>query len=136
VIVLDTNVLSEMMRAAPGEQVMRWLARQSRSSLYTTALNRAEILYGIQALPHGRQRTALTTAAEAMFDQDFAGRILPFNSAAADLYPEIVLTRRQAGTPSGIFDALVAAITKAAGMSIATRDISGFNGCGLAIIDP
>lgn len=70
-IVLDTNVLSELMRATPDGQVMRWLGRQARSSLYTTALNRAEVLYGIQALPHGRRRTALAAAAQAMFDRDF-----------------------------------------------------------------
>jgi len=84
----------------------------------------------------GRRRTALVAAAEAMFVEDFAGRILPFEARAAARYPEIVLARRHAGNPIEKFDALIAATTLAAGASIATRDIGGFAGCGLEVIDP
>ena len=82
----------------------------------------------------GARRCA--AAAEAMFAEDFAARVLPFEARAAARYPEIVLARRQAGNPIEKFDALIAATTLAAGASIATRDIGGFAGCGLEAIDP
>jgi predicted nucleic acid-binding protein len=78
----------------------------------------------------------LAAAAEAMFAEDFAGRVLPFEARAAARYPEIVLARRQAGKPIEKFDALIAATALAAGASIATRDTGGFTGCGLTVIDP
>jgi predicted nucleic acid-binding protein len=136
VIVVDTNVISELMRGEPHPAVMAWVAAQPRSQLYTTYVNQAEILYGIGALPAGRRRTALAAAAEAMFAEDFAGRVLPFEVRAAARYPEIVLSRRQAGNPIEKFDALIAATALAAGASIATRDTGGFSGCGLTVIDP
>jgi toxin FitB len=136
VIVVDTNVISELMRGAPHPAVLAWVAAQPRALLYTTYVNQAEILYGIGALPAGRRRTALAAAAEAMFAEDFAGRVLPFEAQAAARYPEIVLARRQAGNPIEKFDALIAATALAAGASIATRDAGGFAGCGLAVIDP
>ena len=135
-IVVDTNVISELMRGEPHPAVLAWVATQPRSQLYTTYVNQAEILYGIAALPEGRRRAALTAAAEAMFAEDFAGRILPFEAQAAARYPDIVLARRQAGNPIEKFDALIAATTLAAGASIATRDTGGFTGCGLTVIDP
>jgi predicted nucleic acid-binding protein len=136
VIVIDTNVISELMRGEPHPAVLAWVAAQPRSQLYTTYVNQAEILYGIGALPEGRRRTALAAAAEAMFAEDFAGRILPFDAAAAARYPGIVLARRQAGNPIEKFDALIGATALAAGASVATRDVGGFAGCGLTVIDP
>ena len=135
-IVVDTNVISELMRGEPHPAVLAWVAAQPRALLYTTHINQAEILYGIAALPEGRRRTALAAAATAMFAEDFAGRILPFEAGAAARYPEIVLARRQAGNPIEKFDALIAATALAAGASIATRDIGGFAGCGLTLINP
>ena len=135
-IVVDTNVISELMRGEPDSAVLAWVATRPRALLYTTYVNQAEILYGIGALPEGRRRTALAAAATAMFAEDFAGRILPFEARAAARYPEIVLARRQAGNPIEKFDALIAATTLAAGASIATRDVGGFAGCGLEVIDP
>jgi toxin FitB len=136
VIVVDTNVISGLMRGEPHPAVLPWVAAQPRNQLYTTYVNRAEILYGIGAMPEGRRRAALAAAAEAMLAEDFAGRILPFEAAAAARYPAIVLARRQAGTPIEKFDALIAATALAAGASIATRDTGGFAGCGLTVIDP
>ena len=95
-IVLDTNIISELMRAEPHLAVLAWVAAQPRALLYTTHINQAEILYGIAALPEGRRRAALAAAAAAMFAEDFAGRILPFEATAAARYPEIVLARRRA----------------------------------------
>ena len=116
--------------------MLAWVAAQPRALLYTTHINQAEILYGIAALPEGRRRTALAAAATAMFAEDFARRILPFEAGAAERYPEIVLARRQAGNPIEKFDALIAATTLAAGARIATRDNGGFAGCGVTVIDP
>ncbi|MGH7089571.1 MAG: PIN domain-containing protein [Stellaceae bacterium] len=135
-IVVDTNVISELMRGEPHPAVLAWVAAQPRALLYTTHVNQAEILYGIAALPEGRRRAALAAAAEAMFAEDFAGRILPFEAAAAARYPGIVLARRRAGNPIEKFDALIAAIALAAGADVATRDTGGFAGCGLTLIDP
>jgi len=135
VIVVDTNVISELMRGEPHPAVLSWVATQPRSLLYASYVSQAEILYGIAALPEGRRRTALA-AAEAMFAEDFAGRLLPFEARAAARYPEIVLVRRHAGKPIEKFDALIAAIALATGASIATRDTGGFTGCGLTVIDP
>jgi toxin FitB len=134
VIVVDTTVVAELMRGEPHPAVGAWVAAEPRALLHTTHINQAEILYGIHALPEGRRRTALTAA--AMFAKDFAGRILPFEAGAAARYPEIVLARRQAGNPIEKFDALIAATALTAGASIATRDIGGFAGCGLTVIDP
>jgi len=136
VIVLDTNVISELMRPEPHPGVLAWVAAQPRALLYTTHINQAEILYGIAALPEGRRRASLASAAEAMFAEEFAGRMLPFGAAAAARYPGIVLARRRAGIPIEGFDALIAATALAAGASVATRDTGGFSGCGLALIDP
>lgn len=135
-IVVDTNVISELMRGEPHPAVLAWVGAQPRSQLYTTRINQAEILYGIAGLPDGRRRAALAAAASAMFDEDFADRILPFEGKATAHYPAIVLARRQTCRPIEKFDALIAATALAAGASIATRDIGGFAGCGLSIIDP
>jgi len=135
-IVLDTNVISELMRAEPNPTVMDWIAAQPRTTLYTTAVNQAEILYGIMALPEGARRSGLAAAAEAMFAEDFPGRVLTFDSAAAVRYAEIVTTRRRAGAPIEGFDALIAATALAAGASVATRGTAGFEGCGLTLVDP
>ncbi len=135
-IVLDTNVISELMRAEPEPRVVAWVAAQPRALLYTTYINQIEIMYGVGALPGGRRRTALAVVAEAIFAEDFAERILPFGAAAAARYPGIVLARRQAGTPIEGFDALIAAIALGAGARVATRDTGGFAGCGVGLIDP
>lgn len=135
-IVLDTNVISELMRAEPHPKVLAWVAAQPRALLYTTRINQAEVLYGIAALPEGRRRAALAAAAETMFDEDLPGRILPFGAAAAARYAAVVVARRRAGKPIEGFDALIAATALAADASVATRDTAGFADCGLTLIDP
>ncbi len=135
-IVLDTNVISELMRAQPHPGVVAWVAAQSRATLYTTTITQAEILYGLAALPSGRRRAALAAAAEAMFAEDLAERVLPFDRAAAACYADIVSSRRRAGNPIEAFDALIAATALSTGADIATRDTAGFADCGLTLIDP
>jgi predicted nucleic acid-binding protein len=135
-IVLDTNVLSELMRSQPGAAVFAWVAAQPRTGLYTTSVNKAEILYGIAVMPEGRRRSALAAAAEAMFIDDFAGRVLPFDEAAAVHYADIVATRRREGRPIEAFDAEIAATARVAGAELATRDVGDFAGCGLILVNP
>jgi predicted nucleic acid-binding protein len=136
VIVLDTNVLSELMKPRPAESVLRWMAAQPATSLYTTSITQAEILHGIMLLPSGKRRSAFEAAAEAMFKEDFGGRVLPFGSDAAHLYARIAAQRRRAGRPISHFDAQIAAIAQSTGASIATRNASDFDGCGVKVIDP
>jgi predicted nucleic acid-binding protein len=136
VIVLDTNVLSELMRPQPAAAVFAWVSAQPRTALHTTSVNKAEILYGIATLPEGRRRAALAAAAEAMFTDDFAGRVLPFDEAAAVHYAEIVAGRRREGRPIEAFDAQIAATARVAGADIATRNVGDFAGCGLTLVNP
>jgi predicted nucleic acid-binding protein len=135
VIVLDTNVLSELMRSQPAAAVFSWVAAQPRAALHTTSVNKAEILYGIAALPEGRRRAALAAAAEAMFIDDFVGRVLPFDEAAAVHYAEIVAGRRREGRPIEAFDAQIAATARVAGAELATRDVGDLVGCSLPLLN-
>ena len=135
-IVLDTNVVSELMKAAPDESVRDWIAAQPATSLYTTSITQAEILHGIALLPPGKRRDALEAAAEAMFRDDFAGRILPFGSDAARPYARIAAERRRAGRPISHFDAQIAAIARSTGATVVTRDVAGYDGCGVDVINP
>jgi toxin FitB len=136
VIALDTNVLSELMRPAPSERVARWVAAQPAASLYTTSITQAEILHGIMLLPSGRRRNALEAAAEAMFNEDFSGRVLSFGSEAAQRYARIAAERRRIGRPISHFDAQIAAIARSAGATIATRNVADYDACGVEVINP
>lgn len=135
-IVLDTNVISELMRPRPAPAVVAWVAARPRSTLYTTSITRAEILYGIAAMPAGRRRDAFAAVVAAIFAEEFSGRVLPFDGAAAEHYARIVATRRAAGAPIEALDALIAATAAAAGFAVATRDVGGFRNCGIEVLDP
>jgi hypothetical protein len=135
-IVLDTNVLSEVLRPAPDSRVMAWLALQPRSALFTTTITEAEILYGVRLLADGSRKEALSIAIEDIFDKDFAGRLLSFDSDAADMYADIAASRRNSGRPISQFDAMIAAVTKSRGATLATRNVRDFVNCGVAIVDP
>lgn len=135
-IVLDTNVLSELMKPSPSPEVLHWFATQSPDSIFTTAITQAEILFGIELLPKGKRRDALHAAAMAMFDQDFAGRVLPFDSAAATAYSRIAASRQKAGRPISHFDAQIAAIALCHGAALTTRNTADFEKCGLRLVNP
>jgi predicted nucleic acid-binding protein len=135
-IVLDTDVISEMMRSAPDDRVTAWLASQPMSALFTTTLTQAEILYGLTLLPEGRRRDDLFAAARPIFDEDMAGRILPFDSDAALIYPDIAAGRRQSGHPISQIDVQIAAIARSRGARLATRNVRDFNDCGIEVVDP
>jgi predicted nucleic acid-binding protein len=135
-IVLDTNVVSELMGAAPAAAVLRWISRRSAANLYSTSITQAEILNGVLTLPAGRRRRNIQAAADAMFKGEFSGRILVFDSAAARPYAELVNDRRRRGRPISQFDAQIAAIARVAGASVATRNVADFAHTGISIINP
>lgn len=135
-IILDTNVLSELMREKPASAVLRWINTRPDSSLYATSISEAEILRGIEVLPKGKRRDALSLEARATFDTDFRGRVLPFGSDAAKWFAKIAAERRRLGRPISIFDAQIAAIARTYGAPVATRDFEGFSECGIDVIDP
>jgi predicted nucleic acid-binding protein len=135
-IVLDTNVLSELLRTAADPAVLRWMAAQAPGRMYTTAVTRAEMLYGARLLPPGKRQQRLEAGLAAMFDEDFASRVLPFDAAAADAYARIAADRKQAGRPISQFDAQIAAIALANGGDLATRNGDDFKGCGVSVVNP
>lgn len=135
-IVLDTNVLSELMRRSPDSRVLGWLDREDARGLFVSAVSEAEIRTGLGLLPDGRRRWELTTAADRVLDELFSGRVLPFDATAARVYADIACQRRAAGRPMSQFDCQVAAIAHSRGMAVATRDVEGFVGCGVEVIDP
>lgn len=133
---LDTNVLSELLRADPSPAVLAWFAAQPPASLYVSAITQAEMMLGARLLPAGKRRGALESALLAMYDEDFARRILPFDTAAVPAYVEIFSARRTLGRPISQFDAQIAATARQAGARLATRNTADFEHCGVALIDP
>ncbi len=135
-IVLDTNVVSELMRRTPQSEVVSWLDDQLASDLFVTAVTEAEILTGIALLPAGARRGDLEVAATHAFGALFAGRVLPFDSEAARAYAVIAVGRRAAGRPIHQADCEIAAIARSRGAAVATRDVDDFEGCGIDVVNP
>jgi len=134
---LDTNALSELMRGQPAPAVLDWFAQNAHHAMHTSAITQAEILTGIALLPAGQRRTALATAAEQMFEQDFADLCLAFDVAAAKHYAVLVAARTRQGQPISTEDAQIAAIALAAGLTVATRNTKDFENIdGLALVNP
>jgi predicted nucleic acid-binding protein len=133
-IVLDTNVVSELMRRSPAERVIAWV-RDHESNLSTTAITLAEIQHGIERLPSGRRRTLLRSAADEVFGT-FQDLILPFDARAASHYSLIVAARQRAGEPIDGFDAQIASICRARAAALATRNSADFRNTGIRLIDP
>lgn len=135
-IVLDTNVISELMRRDPDAAVTAWVGEQPMAGVFTTTLTQAEIFYGLALLPEGRRRDALMAAARPMFEVDLAGRVLPFDTDAASAYPGIAADRRMSGQPISQIDAQIAAIVRSRGARLATRNVSDFADCGITVVNP
>jgi toxin FitB len=135
-IILDTNVVSELMAPSPTDRVAKWVAARSPTSLYTTCITQAEILFGVRLLPKGKRRDRIEAAAQALFENVFAGRLLPFGSDAAHAYSRIAAERRRRGKPISVLDAQIAGITRAAGASLATRNVDDFESCGIDLLNP
>jgi predicted nucleic acid-binding protein len=136
ITILDTNVISEPMQPSPSATVLGWWARQNSSALFITTVTVAEILYGIELLPHGKRRAALLAGAERMFGGVLVGRILPFDEDAARAFPEIAVRRRAQGRPIGDLDAQIAAIARSRDAILATRNTADFEGCGMRLVNP
>jgi toxin FitB len=135
-IILDTNVVSEVMRSPSTGQVKSWVEAQPAESLGTTAITVAEILDGVRRLPAGKRQTALQMRFYEFLDMGFGSNIFPFDFAAADAYASILVERRRIGRPMGPLDAMIAGIARSRGADIATRDATGFEGCGFRVINP
>ncbi|MDO8261604.1 MAG: type II toxin-antitoxin system VapC family toxin [Gallionella sp.] len=136
-VLLDTNVLSELMRPQPSSIVLGWFAQQEDTEFYTSAITQAELLLGVALLPGGKRRDAIADAVEQMFDQDFAGRCLPFDELAAHEYAALVATRNKIGMPISTEDAQIAAIALRHGLALATRNAKDFHKISeLVLLDP
>lgn len=135
-IVLDTNVVSELMKRDPFPAVFAWVSGHSPADLFTTTITMAEVLYGIERLPHGKRRDQLLREAESIFVEDFAGRILAFDESSARMFAVVATQRRAQGRTISEPDAQIAAIARANGAMLATRNTGDFDGCGVVVIDP
>jgi len=135
-IILDTNVISELLKPKPVEQVEAWLSAQDGAQLFFTTIGEAELRHGVALLPKGKRRTALTTAIDGILEEDLRNRILAFDRPAALAYAEIAAERRAAGRPISQFDCQIAAIARSHDAVVATRNIDDYQGCGIGIINP
>jgi toxin FitB len=135
-IILDTNVLSELLRPSPARQVEAWLSAQDGTQVYFTTIGEAELRHGVAIMPAGKRRAELSNAIEGMLSDDFRDRILPFDRAAARAYAAIAAERRAAGRPISQFDCQICAIARANDAVIATRNTADFDGCGVVLVDP
>lgn len=134
-IILDTNIISELMKPTPDENVWAWVDVLDSQAIVTTAITSAEILFGINTLPTGKKRTALLRAFEALLTEDFA-EILPFDQAAAESYAVLQAQLRNQGTPIGQSDAMIASIAGVYDATLATRNIKHFETCGIDVVNP
>lgn len=135
-IILDTNIISEIMRPAPEARVRAWLRKQPLNLLATTAITVGEIRYGLGRMPTGRRKRHLQERFQSFLACGFSNRILAFDADAAEAYSIIVVEREQVGQPIDAFDAMIAAIAQTNSASVATQDVTGFEGCGVVIINP
>jgi toxin FitB len=135
-IILDTNVVSELMKPAPAPTVHAWAKKQIRGELFITSISEAEIFYGIELLKPGKRRENLLASAEAMFLEEFTERIIGFESGAARNFSRILAQRRAIGRPISYADAQIAAIVQLHGAALATRDVADFRDCGIDLVDP
>ncbi len=135
-IVLDTNVISEIMRPAPDQGVAAWLAAQDPLDLATTSITLAEIQRGIVKLPKGKRRSGLEERFSAFVEEAFSGRLLVFDKDAAYVCGDVSAEREERGLHADIVDMMIAAIVKTVGATLATRNTSDFDACGIPLINP
>ena len=135
-IILDTNVISELLRPAPEPKVEHWLSAQDGLNVYLTSISEAELRYGLAIMENGKRRAALVDAVDRILREDLAGRILPFDSDAALSYATIAAARRAAGRPIAQADCQIASIAHTRGATVATRNTPDFEGCEIDLINP
>jgi predicted nucleic acid-binding protein len=136
VIILDTNVISELTRPVPDPGVITWLDSLSAEETAITAITAAELRYGVRRMPDGRRKTGLSEAVNTLITIDFRDRVEPFDVLAADQYADVVTAREDAGQPISTSDAQIAAICRVLNATLATRNTSDFTGIGVNLIDP
>jgi toxin FitB len=136
VIILDTNVISEAMRATPDVLVAQWLHEQSPFELATTTINVAELKFGIARLAPGLRRADLQNRLDMLLTRGLLTHVFGFDAGASDAFGELAAARQRIGRPFRDFDGLIAAIAMTRGASVATRDVHGFEGCGIEVINP
>ncbi len=135
-ILLDTNVLSELIRGEPDEGMTRWLDSLDDAAVATTAITTAELLYGVARLPAGRRKKQLSEAVRGLIEEDLDGRVEPFDATAATHYAALVSDRDKAGRPISMADAQIAAICRKLGATLATRNTGDFSDTGIELLDP
>lgn len=135
-IVLDTNVVSEMMRPAPDPSVLNWLNTQIAEELWLNSVVVSELLFGIARLPAGARKRQLADTFAAMLSEDFAGRVLPFDLEAAVIYAQLAAGCEAKGRPVAMADGQISAICLAQGATLATRNLKHFEGLGLGLVNP
>ncbi len=135
-IILDTNVVSELVRPVPETSVIDWLDSLAAAEVATSAITAAEMLYGVARLPSGHRKTALAAAIRALVDEDFADRVVPFDVSASDEYAFVVADCEERGRTIAIADAQIAATCRARQARLATRNTSHFQYSGVELIDP
>jgi toxin FitB len=135
-IVLDTTVVSELIRTRGEPRVVAWVDEHPAGEVYVTAVTTAELRYGLARLPDGQRKADLTDRVERTLAEDFSGRVLAFDDSAAVHYADIVTHRERRGLPISMADAQIAAICRQHGASVATRNTKDFVHTGIAVLDP
>jgi predicted nucleic acid-binding protein len=135
-ILLDTNVVSEVMKTRPAEAVVVWLNGQDSEKLYVSAITIGEIAYGLRILPDGKRRSGLRERFERFVALAFDQRVVVYDESAARIYGEMMGDRKELGLPMSVPDGQIAAIARLNHMSVATRNVSDFENCGIEVINP
>lgn len=135
-IVLDTNVISELFTPAPHPGVVKWAQEQAEDAVFTTTITRGELLFGVHILPAGRRKDVLRVGLLRILEVRFANRVLAYDSAAADAHAEIAAQCRVQGRPRSQSDMMIAGIVRAHEATLATRNVRDFDDCGIALLDP
>jgi len=135
-ILLDTNVVSEVMKTRPAEAVVVWLNGQDSEKLYVSVITIGEIAYGLRILPDGKRRSGLRERFERFVALAFDQRVVAYDEPAARIYGEMMGDRKELGLPMSVPDGQIAAIARLNHMSVATRNVLDFENCGIEVIDP
>lgn len=135
-IILHTDIVAEMMRTSPAQEVVSWLNDQDAATLFLTTVTLGEIGYGLEMLPRGERRLQLEQGFERVIAEAFAGRILAFDEEAARHYGAVMGRRQEIGRPLSVLAGQIAAIARAKGSAVATRNVGDFDECGVEIVNP
>jgi len=135
-ILIDTNIISEMMKSVPSPQIIDWIDSQDSDQLYVAATTIAEIAYGLGVLPDGKRRNSLEREFDQTIKEGFKGRVLSFDETAARMYGIIMSKRKELGLPMSILDGQIAAIANVHHCTLATRNVKDFQECDLELVNP